>query len=124
MNTNKKKCLRVGIIGLGAISNNHIRSLLSLDGVNLCAVCDIVPERIVKKVVEHNLSVNTYTDYKEMIAREELDAVHILTPHFLHAPMSVYALLHKGGIAMNANQFFYYFFYFAKGCPAFVRSER
>ena len=94
MNTNKKKCLRVGIIGLGAISNNHIRSLLSLDGVNLCAVCDIIPERIVKKVVEHNLSVNTYIDYKEMIAREELDAVHILTPHYLHAPMAVYALLH------------------------------
>ena len=94
MNTSEKKCFRVGIIGLGAISNNHIRSLKSLDGVELCAICDINPEKIVKKMVEHALTANTYTDYKEMLAAERLDAVHILTPHYLHAPMCVYALEH------------------------------
>ena len=33
-----------------------------------------------------------YSDYREMIEKEKPDAVHICTPHFLHAEMAVYAL--------------------------------
>ena len=94
MNTNEPKYFRVGLIGLGAISNNHIRSLLALENVNLCALCDIDQSRLLKKKQEYSLNCNTYTDYQEMIVCENLDAVHILTPHYLHASMTVFALEH------------------------------
>lgn len=90
----EKKTFRVGIVGLGAISNTHILSLLSIDGVEISAICDNNPHRLAKKAQEHGLNVPQYTDYKEMIDKEELDTVHILTPHYLHAPMTVYALEH------------------------------
>ncbi|MBR2612003.1 MAG: Gfo/Idh/MocA family oxidoreductase [Clostridia bacterium] len=94
MTMNENKRIRVGVIGLGAVSNNHIRPLLSLENVELCALCDINEEKLQKKKLDFSLDVSLYTDYKEMIENEKLDTVHILTPHYLHAPMTVYALEH------------------------------
>ena len=90
----ENKHIRVGIIGLGAVSNNHIRSLIALETVELCALCDINEEKLEKKKAEFSLHVPTYSDYKEMIENENLDTVHILTPHYLHAPMTIFALEH------------------------------
>ena len=94
MNTNEQKRLRVGIIGLGAISNTHIRSLQMLSDIEICAICDINEKRLEDKKTTYALSCPTYTDYTEMIDKEHPDAVHVLTPHYLHAPMTVYALKH------------------------------
>ena len=33
-------------------------------------------------------------------------------------------IIHEGGIAVVMSIFSYYFFYFAKGCPSFVSSDR
>ncbi len=94
MTMNDNKRIRVGIIGLGAVSNNHILPLLSLENVELCALCDISENKLSEKKSLFSLDVATYTDYKEMIEKEHLDTVHILTPHYLHASMTVYALEH------------------------------
>ena len=50
------------------------------------------PERAEKKREEHGLDSKIYTSYEEMLDTEELDAVHICTPHYLHAQMAIYAL--------------------------------
>ena len=57
----------------------------------LVAVCDTDMARIREKLERWGLrTLNVYTDYKEMIDREELDIVEILTPHHLHYPMTEY----------------------------------
>lgn len=94
MNISEKKSLRVGIIGLGCIASNHIHSIQNLDGVTLVALCDIDEEKLTPAKATFGLDVPVYTDYTEMIEKECLDSVHILTPHYLHAPMCVYALEH------------------------------
>ncbi len=83
---------RVAVIGCGAISGNHINGILAA-GHTVCALCDIVRESAEKKASEYGLTAAAiYTDYVEMLDRESPDAVHICTPHYLHAPMCVEAL--------------------------------
>lgn len=82
------------LIGCGAISTNHAGALKSLENVNFAAVCD-PDENAAKALLElHGLDLPIYADYKEMIEVEKPDAVHICTPHFLHAEMAIYALDH------------------------------
>jgi len=89
-NTNKK--YRVAIIGCGSISANHASALVDA-GQHICALCDINTENANKLKARFSLDgAVIYEDYKLMIENEHPDCVHICTPHYLHAPMIVYAL--------------------------------
>ncbi|HPT79412.1 MAG TPA: Gfo/Idh/MocA family oxidoreductase [Candidatus Atribacteria bacterium] len=83
------KKFKAGVIGCGTISPMHLQSLNTVGNVELKAVCDVNVERAADKA--NRYSCNYYTDYKEMLDREGLDVVHICTPHYLHAPMAIYA---------------------------------
>ena len=80
------------LIGCGAISENHLAILHEMPEVDLTAVCDISPEAARQALSREGISLPIYTDYKEMLEKEKPDAVHICTPHFLHAEMAIYAL--------------------------------
>lgn len=101
---------RVAVVGCGAISPLHVKGILNA-GQNLCALCDILPERAEKIKEASGLSeTRVYTDYLAMLDTEKPDAVHICTPHHLHAPMVVAALereihvLCEKPIAINEEQ--------------------
>ena len=81
------KKIRVGIIGCGAIFIMHAYPLHRLEGVEIKAVCDIKPEAL--KTASQLFHCDGYEDYHEMLKREEIDVVHILTPHYLHAQMAI-----------------------------------
>ena len=83
------RILRVGLIGCGRISVMHLGAINALDTAKLVCCCDIVKERADKVVDEYK--VKAYYDYKEMLDNEELDAVHICLPHYLHVPVALYA---------------------------------
>ena len=83
------KKLRVAIIGCGRISVMHLVSATVLDEAELVACCDIKEERA--NAVAEEYGIRAYTDYKEMIEKEELDAVHICLPHYLHTKVAIYA---------------------------------
>ena len=82
--------IRVGIAGCGGISNAHIPVLLRMEGVKIVAVCDINPERA--KAAAEKTGAEIARDFGELIAREDVDVVHVLTPHYLHAPLAIAAL--------------------------------
>ena len=83
---------RVAIIGCGAISGNHIESILAA-GQTICALCDIQEEKARTAITKYALnSVPVYTDYLSMLDTEKPDTVHICTPHYLHAEMAIAAL--------------------------------
>lgn len=87
-----KKTFNIALVGCGTISYNHLTALANLDNVEVVALCDKRPENAEKRKAEFNLDSKIYTDYYEMLALEKLDAVHITTPHYLHAPMTLAAL--------------------------------
>ena len=76
------KKLNVAVIGCGNISVMHLDSADALENANLVAVCDIKEDRA--KATSEKYNCKYYTDYFEMFAKENLDAVHICLPHYLH----------------------------------------
>lgn len=89
---NETKNFRIALIGCGAISGNHVRAILATNHT-LVALCDIRPERARALIEQYELGdLPIFTDYREMIDEIRPDAVHICTPHDLHAPMTVFAL--------------------------------
>ena len=86
------KKLRVAVIGCGRIAVMHLVPASVLEESELVAVCDIKEDRA--KAAAEEYGVKAYTDYKEMIAKEELDAVHICLPHYLHTKVACYAFEH------------------------------
>ncbi len=83
------KSLRYGIIGCGVIGPWHARSVALVDGAELVACCDVIPEKVEKFAAEYG--GQTYTDYKKMLAEAKLDIVSICTPSGLHAEMAICA---------------------------------
>lgn len=86
--------LKVAVIGCGRISSRHLDSARDLDSAKLVAVCDINYERA--KAAADKYSAKAYTDYKVMLDNEDLDAIHICLPHYLHTEVAQYAL--KNGV--------------------------
>lgn len=84
---------KVGIVGCGNIFPMHAQSLVNTAAVELSAVCDIKPQRARRQAAKYNC--RPYFDYKQMLRKERLDAVHILTPHYLHPSMAIQALNNK-----------------------------
>lgn len=86
--------LRYGLIGAGGnAEKKHIHGYLALSGVDVVAICDIDYDKAARMAERHGVS-KVYKDYKEMIARENLDIVSIVTPNYLHAEITEYALVH------------------------------
>ena len=75
--------IKFAIIGCGRIAYKHIESLKNIDGAKIVAVCDIKPERA-KKYADQ-LSVPSYLNYRDMLDKEDVDIVNILTPSGTHA---------------------------------------
>ena len=87
-----KQIHRVAIVGCGSIAGNHVKGILAA-GQELCALCDVLPTQAQKLIEKHELgNIPVYTDYQEMLTAVSPDAVHICTPHYLHAKMCVTAL--------------------------------
>lgn len=92
--------VRVGYVGIGGMGSNHVRNLLRIDGVELRAVCDILPEKVAYAqklaVAAGQKEPSGYTrgeyDFKRMCAEEDLDLVYTATPWEWHAPICVAAM--------------------------------
>jgi predicted dehydrogenase len=83
--------LKVGVIGCGSIANHrHLPEHANNPGVEIVAVCDVVEDRA--KAASAKFGGKTFTDYHELLAFDEVDAVSVCTPNYLHAPVSVAAL--------------------------------
>ena len=80
----------VGIIGTGDQGTNHLRQLRNNPRAEVRAICDIYGPRLEK--AREISSAATYTDYRELLAREDLDCVWIATPDHWHSRMGIDAL--------------------------------
>lgn len=93
--------LRVGIAGIGSMGRVHLDRycLLMQEGapVSVTAIFDINKDNYLKAVEAHSdlkNQINYYDDFAKMIDYENLDAVDIVLPDYLHCECSCYALLH------------------------------
>jgi predicted dehydrogenase len=84
--------VRIGVVGVGWFaSRRHLPDIGRCAGAKLAAVCRR-NEAELRRIAEHFGQPPAYTDYAEMLAAAELDAVLICTPHALHAAQAAAAL--------------------------------
>lgn len=92
----KNDMCAIGCIGLGGRGLSMMKVLLDVPGVYVPAVCDKVPQRAedgVKAVKEKTgKAPKGYTDYREMLEKEKLDAVFIATTWITHIEIAVDAM--------------------------------
>jgi len=84
--------VKIGIAGLGRLGSRHAQNLrYRVVGVELAAVCSIVPEELAW--AREVLGVTkTYDSYDEMLNKADLDAVFLVTSSFEHADQAIKAL--------------------------------
>ncbi|WP_246187928.1 Gfo/Idh/MocA family protein [Paenibacillus tengchongensis] len=83
----KPSGLGAAIVGCGAIAPLHAGAIRSLEGVRLVAVADTNYSRV--ETAAQTYGCEAVTDYRELLDRQDIDVVHLCTPHHLHAPMAV-----------------------------------
>jgi len=102
--TNKKAdtTVRVGVIGTGNRGTGHVGTLLTIDGVEIIALCDLTESKAVnaaglcekagrKRPVIYCRDENSY---KDMLEKEKLDAVIIATYWDSHTSIALCAMNH------------------------------
>jgi predicted dehydrogenase len=103
--------LRVGIIGAGGIAQSlHIPAYQSLsDKCEVVAVCDTWEPNARDSAAKHNIS-KVFTDYQQLLADPDIDAVSVTTPNVFHCQHTVDALkagkhvLCEKPLAMNGEE--------------------
>lgn len=109
--------ITVGVIGLGSMGTGNLKNFLQLEGAQVVAVCDVhdlhyrdmqsgersplgrdpakrlVEEHYAKGNHKHSFKgCDTYTDFRELCARDDIDAIVVATPDHSHALCTLEAL--------------------------------
>ena len=92
--------VRIGFVGVGLMGTAHVENLLKIEGAEIRAVCDVVPEKVERAqrlVVEAGQPKPTgYSrgprDFERLCERPDLDLVFTATPWVLHVPVCVAAM--------------------------------
>ena len=82
--------IKVGVIGVGSMGQNHARIYFHSENAQLVAVSDAYEEQA-KKVARH-YNAKAYTNYQEMLQQEDIEAVSIAVPTSLHQEVALAAL--------------------------------
>jgi predicted dehydrogenase len=83
--------VRIGVVGVGQIAKQHMETYSKMDTVKLVAAADINPQELQRVSERFGISHN-YTDFREMLKRDDIDAVDVCLHNNLHAPVTIAAL--------------------------------
>jgi predicted dehydrogenase len=79
--------LNFGIVGCGVIAPCHASAIKNMEGANLYAVCDIIPEKADEFAGKYEVG-HIYYDYKEMLKDPAIDVVCVCVPSGIHGEIS------------------------------------
>jgi predicted dehydrogenase len=85
------KLLRAAVIGAGSMGRNHARIYAEMEDAELICVADPDQESLSKLGQRHH--IRTYTDYRVMLEREQLDLISVVVPTELHHSVARETLL-------------------------------
>ncbi len=92
--------VRIGVIGLGMRGSEAVTRLLQVEGTEIVALCDLLPERVemAKEVVRKQRGTEPVgffsgeEEWEKLCRRDDIDLVYICTPWEWHTPMAVDAM--------------------------------
>lgn len=78
-------CVKFAIIGCGRIAERHVEAILEQDCAECVALCDLDTGKAAEIAAKFNLRARVYANYHDMLKRERVDVVSIMTPSGMHA---------------------------------------
>lgn len=105
----KLENVRVGFIGLGMRGPGAVQRFTQIDGVQIVALCDILPENVtkcqnlLKKAGKPEAAAYSGDEnaWKKLCERDDIDLVYVATDWKHHAMMGVYAMEHGKHVAIE-----------------------
>ena len=82
--------VRIGVIGAGDISHYHLSGLQAAGGADVRVIAGRRAERVAPLAAQYGIP-DIETDYRAVLARDDIDAVMILTPENPHEEIAVVA---------------------------------
>jgi len=83
--------VKLGIIGVGQIGKSHLKRYLDVPEARIVAACDTNEAELQRVAAEYKIP-NTFADFRQLLAMDEIVAVDICLHNNLHAPMSIAAM--------------------------------
>lgn len=81
--------MNIGIIGAGNIAAHHVKGYVS-NGANVVAIADVSLAMLERRKKDWHVE-RTFSDYQELLAQADIDAVSICTPNAYHHPATLAA---------------------------------
>lgn len=82
--------MKVGIIGVGGIAGAHYKGYVA-NGAKVVAIADVNPAALEARQREWDIS-HLFTDYRDLLKLQEIEAVSVCTPNALHYPATIAAV--------------------------------
>lgn len=83
--------VKIGIIGCGQIAKIHLGHYDKIPEAQIVAVCDIRQDEARRVAAERDIP-HVFTDYKDLLAMDQIQSVDVCLHNRLHAPVTIDAL--------------------------------
>lgn len=83
--------VRIGVIGVGLIGKTHLRNYADIPEAEVVAIADVNPLALDSVAEEFGIT-NTYTDFRELLNRDDIEAIDVCLHNNFHAPVTIEAL--------------------------------
>ena len=80
--------VQYGMIGTGSRGSYLLKHLKGIDNGRCVAVCDINQDHLDKGAATIGTNPDKFKDYRELLAKRDVDAVFVVTPLFMHYPVT------------------------------------
>ena len=85
--------ITIGSIGLGGMGTGNMKGFKGKSGSQVVALCDVDAGQLEKARETAGLDEkSTYNDFRDLLARDDVDAVVVATPDHWHVPVSIAAV--------------------------------
>ncbi len=80
--------IRIALIGTGQIGTRHLERYAKIEDAEVVAICDLREDYARSLAAQFNVP-DVYADYREMLARDDIDAVDVCLHNRLHRPVAI-----------------------------------
>ncbi len=91
-NISANNTINIGVIGTGDRGGGLTSIINSIDSVNVIAACDVLPFRLKEGISKANSNPTGYSDYRQLLDNNDIDAVIIATTFNTHSKIAIDAL--------------------------------